>query len=141
MRALASGHTARWPAPRTLATLTSPPHPLPPSLSLAGGMFSKPSSMPPGSKWINTIDPIAYVFRALIPLHFTCTGGVAAGCPRITVVDANGLREWDRSEFVDSAYELSASQIWPCIGYTAIFVAAFQVMNLIATYRIRHLSR
>jgi ABC-type multidrug transport system permease subunit len=32
---------------------------LAPILFLFGGMFSKPSSMPAGSKWINTIDPIA----------------------------------------------------------------------------------
>ena len=31
---------------------------LAPILFLFGGMFSKPSSMPPGSKWLNTIDPI-----------------------------------------------------------------------------------
>ena len=48
-------------SPPPLALLTPlPPTPLvsPVVLFLFGGMFSKPSSMPPGSKWLNTIDPI-----------------------------------------------------------------------------------
>ena len=114
---------------------------LAPILFLFGGMFSKPSSMPPGSKWVNTIDPIAYAFRALIPLHFKCEGGVAAGCPTISVPNSTGVYTWDRMEFINDAYELSYDQIWPSIGYTAIFIGVFQFFNVLATYRIRHISR
>lgn len=108
-----------------------------PILFLFGGLFSKPSSMPPGSKWINTIDPIGYAFRALIPLHFDCQGGTAAGCPTITVFEVSV----DRSDFVSSTYEVAVSQIWPSIGYMAIFIAVFQALNVFSTYRVRHLSR
>jgi hypothetical protein len=98
--------------------------------------------MPPGSTWLNTIDPIAYAFRALVPLHFHCDGGAAAGCPTILAPDANQVPTVvDRSEFVDATYELSVTQIWPSIGYMAIFIAVFQAVNIASTYSVRHISR
>jgi len=106
-------------------------------------MFSKPSSMPPGSKWLNTIDPIAYAFRALVPLHFHCEGGAGAGCATIVAPDAATQMPtvYDRSSYVNSTYELSYGDIWPSIGYTAIFIVVFQAANIFSTYRVRHISR
>ena len=98
-----------------------------------------PKSVLPG---LNTIDPIAYAFRALIPLHFHCEGGVAAGCPTLLAPnDSQVLTLYDRSTFVESTYEVSHSAIWACIGYTALFIVAFQALNILSTYRVRHISR
>jgi hypothetical protein len=47
----------------------------------------------------------------------------------------------DRWTFVEQTYELSFEQVWPCIGYTAIFIAVFQAFNVFATFRVRHISR
>jgi ABC-type multidrug transport system permease subunit len=116
---------------------------LAPILFLFGGMFSKPSSMPPGSKWLNTIDPIAYAFRALVPLHFHCEGGAGAGCATIVAPDAvtQVPTVYDRSSYVNATYELSYGEIWPSIGYTAVFIVVFQCLNIFSTYRVRHISR
>ena len=92
--------------------------------------------MPPGSKWLNTIDPIAYAFRALVPLVFHCVGGKPAGCPMIKAPGAGQqLVSVDRSDFVNETYELSYDNIWPSIGYTAIFIGVFQVLNIISAAR------
>ncbi len=116
---------------------------LAPILFLFGGMFSKPSSMPPGAKWIYHIDPIGYAFRALIPLHFECDQKVSA-CPTISVPDPSsptGLSIVDRKTFVYENYELSYADVWPCIGYCSIFILVFQILNIYATYTFRHISR
>jgi ABC-type multidrug transport system permease subunit len=94
-----------------------------PILFLFGGMFSKPTSMPPGARWVNTIDPIGYAFRALIPLHFVCTG---ADCPSIPKLDSN--ERLDRWAYVKEQYDLSFEEVWPCIGWLSLFIAAFQVL-------------
>lgn len=106
-----------------------------PILFLFGGMFSKPTSMPPGARWVNTIDPIGYAFRALIPLHFYCTG---ADCPAIPVAPGKSLDRW---AFVKGEYDLSYEDVWPCIGYLSLFVAAFQVFNIGAQVFIKHQTR
>ena len=142
-----------------------------PILFLFGGMFSKPSSMPPGAKWINTIDPIAcvrcgaraaaappflrispspppphnrYAFRALIPLHFSCgVGSPGFYDPTIYAPnpDTGTIEPVSRSQWVDSSYEVSCAQIWPAIGYLSIFVVAFQAIAFYSTWRVRHISR
>ena len=104
---------------------------LAPIMFLFGGMFSKVSSMPPGSRWVNTIDPIGYAFKALIPLHFYCTG---TGCPNLAGVI-------DRWAFVKETYELSFEGVWPSVGYLALFVLGFQVLHFLAQRRFRHISR
>ncbi len=113
--------------------------------------------------------PIPQAFRALIPLHFYCEGGVSAGCPTIVAPDSvtQVPTLYDRSAYVDSTYELSYAAIWPSIGYMAIFVGVFQALNILSeqhfacafaarprhassspappphpgTYRVRHISR
>lgn len=117
---------------------------LAPILFLFGGMFSKPSSMPPGAKWLNTIDPIAYAFRALIPLHFCA----APACYDPTIIAPSWLSEevgvfqpYPRSVWVDNTYEVSSAQIWPCIGYLSIFVGVFQLIAFTGTNFVRHISR
>ena len=104
---------------------------LAPILFLFGGMFSKVSSMPPGSRWVNTIDPIGYAFKALIPLHFYCTG---EGCPTL----GGGLDRW---AFVKDTYELSWEQVWPSIGWLALFILGFQILHVLAQRNLRHISR
>ena len=47
----------------------------------------------------------------------------------------------DRWAFVEQTYEVNYGAVWACIGFTAIFVAVFQVANVYATFRIRHISR
>ena len=107
-----------------------------PILFLFGGMFSKPTSMPAGARWVNTVDPIGYAFRALMPLHFYCTG---ASCPAIPV--APNMPGIDRWQFVKDQYDLSYDDVWPCIGYLSLFIAAFQMFNLGAQSLIKHQTR
>ena len=47
----------------------------------------------------------------------------------------------DRWKFVENQYEVSYSAVWTSIGLTAVFVLVFQAGNVLATYRIRHISR
>lgn len=113
-----------------------------PVLFLFGGMFSPPSKMPPGSRWVNVIDPIGYAFRALIPPQFHCPGGAAAGCPQMTVPDpVHGIVTVDRYTYVENLYDFKYEDRWAQVGYLAIFVAVFQAGNMLATRYIRHIVR
>lgn len=47
----------------------------------------------------------------------------------------------DRRELVDSLYEINITQVWANVGYLAIFVGVFQVLNILATSYIRHIVR
>jgi hypothetical protein len=107
-----------------------------PILFLFGGMFSKPTSMPAGARWVNTVDPIAYAFRALIPIHFYCTGD---GCTKIGGPKPED--QIDRWVLVKGDYDISYEDVWPCIGYLSIFIAAFQVFNIAAQAFIKHQTR
>ena len=143
---------------------------LAPILFLFGGMFSKPSSMPPGSKWLNTIDPIVRnsccghspAARLFLPAHTPPRSHLPrpppprqayafrALIPLHFYCEGSGCPTMsvldkdvkvDRWAFVESQYELSYGAVWSCIGFTAIFVAVFQAANVYATFRIRHISR
>ena len=88
------------------------------------------------------LSPTGYAFRALIPLHFHCEGGAAAGCPTVLFPDpVKGVITVDRSSLVDSLYELEYARVWENIGYLAIFVGVFQVLNVLATTYVRHIVR
>ena len=77
-----------------------------------------------------------------MPLHFNCEGGLAAGCPTVQYPDpVKGIITVDRSTLVNSLYELEYSQVWANIGYLAIFVGFFQILNVLATTYVRHIVR
>lgn len=97
---------------------------------------------PAGSGWINTIDPIGYSLRVLLPLHIHCEGGAAAGCPKIPYPDpVRGLVPIDRSVLMNRLYEVYYSDIWPNMGWLAIFVGVFMVTYGLALRFVRHIVR
>lgn len=107
-------------------------------------MFSPPSSMPPGARWVNVIDPITYAFSSLVVQHFHCEDGdrAAGACPTITVPHPQlGPISVDRQTYVDGRYELNYDQRWNQVGYIAIFILAFQLLAVLAVRFIRHIVR
>lgn len=56
-----------------------------------------PPRRPAGSRWVNTVDPVGYLLRVVLPLHIHCEGGKAAGCPVILYPTPAGVIPVDRS--------------------------------------------
>jgi ABC-type multidrug transport system permease subunit len=98
--------------------------------------------MPPAGRWINTVDPLAYALDALLPLHLTCDGGAAAGCPTIVYpVPGIGPIPVDRTALVDELYDVSYSHLWHNIGIMAIFAAVLLATSCLSISLLRHITR
>jgi hypothetical protein len=109
---------------------------------LYGGIFSKVSLMPVGARWVNTIDPVGYLLRAVLPLHIHCEGGTSsAGCTRIAYPTPAGIRRLDLDVLMDSLYDVRYADVWPNLGWLALFVPAFFVLNALALRYVRHIVR
>jgi hypothetical protein len=108
-------------------------------LMLYGGLYSKVSSMPAGARWVNTIDPVGYLLRAIYPLHIHCEGGASAGCPAILYPTAAGVILIDRSTLMNTLYDVYFDQIWTNIGWLAVFVPVFFLLNAVALKFVRHI--
>jgi hypothetical protein len=145
-----------------------PPRASQPIFFLFGGLWSPPSGMvssaaaghdacddasstlPPsllpcwqvaGARWFTWIDPILYAFRALIPIHFRCLEANQALCPTIVVPSRAGPRTVQRSSYVRDTYDVHVDDVWISLGYLAIFIAVFQLLAMLATRYIKHISR
>lgn len=101
-------------------------------------MWSPPAQMAPGARWFCWIDPITYAFRAIIPPHFYCEG---ADCPTIPVVTPTGVTIQDRYTYIAGKYDIDYNNRWVSLGYLVCFIAVFQVLEMLATRYIRHLTR
>lgn len=97
--------------------------------------------MDAGASWFCWIDPITYAFRALIPPHFYCEGGLAAGCPTVSVLQSSVEVILDRYSYIADKYEVYYDSRWANLGYLAIFIAVFQTLNILATRFVRHINR
>jgi ABC-type multidrug transport system ATPase subunit/ABC-type multidrug transport system permease subunit len=106
---------------------------------LFGGLFAPVSTMPPGSRWVSTIDPVYYTFQAMIPLHFWCDATVpGASCPTMQVPSvqaAGGLATIDRYTYVSKTYDVSFPDRWTNFGYIWIFVGILQIF---VVYNVRY---
>ncbi len=94
-----------------------------------------------GARWFTYIDPITYAFRAVIPGQFSCTDGGTASCAAIDAITPRWLVRVDRYAYVSDMYDVHIDEVWPSIGYLALFVLAFQVMAWVAIRRVRHIVR
>ena len=96
---------------------------------LFGGLFAPVPTMPAGTQWVSTIDPVYYSFRSMIPLHFWCDAAApGAQCPTIQVPTLQGgLVTMDRYAYVAATYDISYVDRWTNFGYIWIFVAIIQV--------------
>ena len=98
--------------------------------------------MPPGARWINTIDPLGYALKALLPLHLTCDGGAAAGCPTILYpIPGVGQVAVDRTALVDELYDVSSSRLWQSVAAMAVFAAALLATTALSMGLVRHITR
>jgi hypothetical protein len=98
--------------------------------------------MPQAARWINTVDPLAYALNVLLPLHLTCDGGEAAGCPTVLYPEPGvGLVPVDRTLLVDELYGVSHATLWKNMGFLAVFVGVFVVTTALAMQFVRHIVR
>jgi hypothetical protein len=95
--------------------------------------------MPKGTEWIHNVDPIAFAFSVLLPLHLHCDG---AGCPTVDYPEpGRGIVPVNRSDLVDKLYSVNYASLWSNVGFLAVFVGAFFVTNSLATRFVRHIVR
>jgi ATP-binding cassette subfamily G (WHITE) protein 2 (SNQ2) len=106
---------------------------------LFGGLFAPTDSIAVGLRWLTYIDPINYGFRALLPVHFYCTGApyslpnsnqvLQQGCPTIQVPTlAAGLVTMDRWAYTEKTYSFDYGNRYNNFGILFIFVVVFQMM-------------
>ena len=97
--------------------------------------------MPAGSRWVNSIDPVGYLLRALFALHLRCDGGAAAGCVTIDYPTPRGVVPQDRSALVATLYDVQYDALWANVGWLALFVPALFVLNALSLRFFRHIVR
>lgn len=98
-------------------------------------------AVPEGVRWVNSIDPVGYLIRALFALHLRCDGGAAAGCVTIDYPTAQGLVPRDRSDLVATLYDVQYDAMWTNVGWLALFVPALFVLNALSLRFFRHIVR
>lgn len=97
--------------------------------------------MPIGARWLNSIDPVTYTIRVLLPLHVHCEGGVQAGCPTIRLPTPAGMITVDRSALLSAQFDVSVDEIWVNMSWLALFCPIFFLLYSIVLRFIKHNSR
>jgi len=129
------------PPPRLLLLLL-PCEPCDGHLIAVAALLPLPAlAVPAGVRWVNSIDPVGYLIRALFALHLRCDGGAAAGCVTINYPTAQGLVPRDRSDLVASLYDVQYDAMWTNVGWLALFVPTLFVLNALSLRFFRHIVR
>ena len=124
---------------------------------LFGGLWSPPPQMVEGARWFCYIDPITYAFKSVIPQQFYCgPGNAGVSCNVLSgplppkgdigpggavVLNGKFVFNVQRYDFVKDKFDVDFHDQWNNLGNLAIFIAAFQVLALLATWRVRHIVR
>jgi len=124
---------------------------------LFGGLWSPPPQMVEGARWFCWVDPITYAFKAVIPQQFYCgPGNAGVSCNVLSgplppkgdigpggavVLNGKFVFNVQRYDYVRDKFDVDFNEQWKNLGNLAIFIAVFQLLALLGTWRVRHIVR
>lgn len=112
---------------------------LPTSHNSQAGFLIAVDDIPSFWTFMPAIDPVRYVFEALIIIQLECDDGPGSssgpGCNMLD--DANGTA-W---EVVQTNFGFESSQLWPNIGITIAFLFAFRIFTALGLAFVNHQKR
>lgn len=106
----------------------------------AGLLVSAPA-IPRWWIWLYYLNPAAYAVEALTSPQFHCVGGIAAGCPTLTLIDGGALRQVVISDYVAEFFGFNYGDRWIDVGILAAFVVGTVSVALLALWRISWVKR